>query len=225
MNSTNHPNTRAWNQEEKARFITAFRPRIKAICARSLEGFGDPAISQEDLEQDAYLELMRVFDSYDPNSGASLETYAYKVVRRALISKFRKSCASKRVVAKHTVPFDNGKDVNGEEYKGAENIVITDITGANSEDLADLVHSREIFKHIMGVVNSVTNDTDYIHYVVFRDRTQSEIAEKKKRSQAMISQDISKIIIQIQVKLRDDPLIQDEIKGRRKLPRMAQTET
>ena len=63
-----YPNTKLWSEEKKAAYLEANSGRIRALV-NGVRNISDPAISTEDLFQEAQMAFWKAYESYDPEGG------------------------------------------------------------------------------------------------------------------------------------------------------------
>jgi len=184
-----YPDTRHWTEAQKVEYLEQNVARIRAL-ANEVRNISDPAISQDDLFQEAQLAFWKAYETYDPKRGTLFTTYAHKIMKNAVMKLLRASGASKRKPVMPPVPYDTTALNDGSEIMGGDNMNIKSSELGHS---GPLVEDHCIQKEEIDLVHKLLHQLfSEEEQRIFLDlsqgmATQVELANKLKCSQAKIS--------------------------------------
>lgn len=178
--------------------------RIRALT-NGVHNISDPAITQDDLFQEAQLAFWKAYESYDPSRGTLFTTYAHKIMKNAINKLLRASGASKRKPVLPPLPYDTAVIDGGSEVMGGDNM---DIKSSPLAHTAPLVEDHCIQKEEIDLVHRLLNELfSKEERRIFLDlsqglATQVELAKELKCSQAKISMNYRFVKIRLNYELQ-----------------------
>lgn len=184
-----HPNTKLWSEEKKAAYLEANTGRIRALVS-GVRNIPDPAISSEDLFQEAQMAFWKAYESYDPERGTLFTTYAYKIMKNAVTKLLRTSGASKRKPVLPPMPFDTVIAEDGSEYVGGDNqIVESSPLGHTGPLVEEHCIQKETVSVVFALLQQMFSEEERKIFLDLSQgyATQVELAKELKCSQAKIS--------------------------------------
>ena len=124
---------------------------------------GEYVISKEDLFQEAAMALYEACLDYDIDSNASFFTFAYTVIKRRIINKYRD----------FTKPFDYG--VISYDANRLYDFILTDNKVANPEEA---FYHNELIREMHQKLDTLSNEDQEIVRLRCNDLTYKEIGER-----------------------------------------------
>lgn len=199
-----YPDTRHWTTEQRTAYLEANQPWIRAIVS-SVRNIQDPAISTDDLFQEAQIAFWDAFNTYDPTRDTLFTTYAYKFMQNAVKKLLRATSASKRKPPAPTIPYDSTVSDTGEEVMGGDNMQIPSQTLAHSGPLVEeLCEQREVLDAVHMLLRKQFTPEERKVFLALSQSiaTQNELAKELGCSQAKISMMYKFIKIRLNYELR-----------------------
>lgn len=199
-----YPNTKSWTSEMREMYLAFYADRIKALvngCPRST----DPAVSRDDLYQDAQVACYKSFDRYDPARETMFSTYSYQSMKNAIFKNLRSQFAGKRVPTGTVIPYDSGEDAFGEDIVAGENIEIPEnAANPDSGNAEETFFRREVIEEIDRLLRTKFSEMEQtIFYALSgQNMTQVQLSKKLRCSQGKISMMYKFIRIKLQYELK-----------------------
>lgn len=199
-----YPNTKLWSEEKKAAYLEANSGRIRALV-NGVRNISDPAISTEDLFQEAQMAFWKAYESYDPERGALFTTYAYKIMKNAVTKLLRTSGASKRKPTQPTMPFDSVIMEDGSEFMGGDNQVVENSPLGHTGPLVeDHCIQKEEVELVLALLKRMFSKEEQRIFLDLSQgyATQVELAKELECSQAKISMTYRLVKIRLNYELQ-----------------------
>lgn len=184
-----YPDTRHWTEAQKVEYLEQNMGRIRAL-ANEVRNISDPAISQDDLFQEAQLAFWKAYETYDPDRGTLFTTYAHKIMKNAVMKLLRASGASKRKPVVPPVPYDTTTIDSGSEIMGGDNMEIkSSALGHTGPLVEDHCIQREEIDLVHKLLHELFSEEEQRIFLDLSQgmATQVELAKELKCSQAKIS--------------------------------------
>lgn len=199
-----YPNTKEWTNEMREKYLEVNSDRIRGLvngCPRS----ADPAITRDDLFQDALVACYRAFDRYDPTRETMFSTYSYQAARNAVLKNLRSQFAGKRTPTGAVIPYEGGEDANGEDILSGDNLEIPkSAANPDSGNAEETFFRKEIIAEIQKLLETRFSDMErtVFNELASQNMTQIELAKQLSCSQGKISMMYKFIRIKLQCELR-----------------------
>lgn len=184
-----YPDTKNWPDAKKVEYLEANIGRIRALT-NDIHNISDPAISQDDLFQEAQMAFWKAYESYDPNRRTLFTTYAHKIMKNAVMKLLRASGASKRKPTVPPLPYDTAVIEGGTEVMGGDNMEITSSALGHTGPLVeDCCIQREEIDLVHTLLQQLFSEEERRIFLDLSQglATQVELAKELKCSQAKIS--------------------------------------
>lgn len=194
-----HPNTSTWNEDERTEYMKLSMPLI--ISAVNRFHVSDPAISKEDLIQEAQIAFWHAYDTYNPNKEMAFTSYAYDLMKKHLLYRVRDYNAKKRKPPQPLLSLDSAMDEDS--YSGYDSLnipdTIADLDANPTED--DAIH-KEIASVIYKLLEHYDKDSRFVFLnLALKTKTQKELAEEMHCSQGKISMMYALVRVQLRYDL------------------------
>lgn len=166
--------------DEEARAVLIERNlRLVAHVVKKFDNVGE----DEDLISIGTIGLIKAIDTYDPEKGTRLGTYAARCIENEILMHFRAAKRSRRDVSLHD-PI--GVDRDGNE------ITLMDVLQAEQADMDDLVARRMLLGHVLDRVRDLAPRERRVLELRFGlngggRRTQREVARELGISRSYVS--------------------------------------
>ena len=203
-NAELYPDTQSWTTQQKERYLEENRGRIWGLV-NTFRNIQDPALSRDDLFQEAQIAFWHAYDSYDPTRGTRFTTYAHKIMKNAVTKLLRSSGASKRKPTAPTVPYDTTVTDVGAEIMGGDNMeVIPSPLGHGGPLLEDHCIQREEVSLVHTLLQDLFSEEDQQIFLSLSQGlvTQKELAAELGCSQAKISMTYRFVKIRLNYELK-----------------------
>ncbi len=102
---------RQGDEAAQSAIITHLMPMIHRTANANLT----PGLEREDAEQEGLIALFRAIDSYDPQAGASFDTYAIRCIRNGISDARIRATRKKYQPLNQSVPLDERQSTPGPE--------------------------------------------------------------------------------------------------------------
>lgn len=199
-----YPNTKGWTSEMREMYLTFYADRVRALvngCPRST----DPAISRDDLFQDAQVACYKSFDRYDPSHETMFSTYSYQSMKNAIFKNLRAQFAGKRLPTGTVIPYEGGEDDYGDDILAGDNMEVPE-NAANPDTVnaEETFFRKEILVEIQKLLNTKFSDMERIIFNELSNQTstQVQLAKRLHCSQGKVSMMYKFIRIKLQFELR-----------------------
>ena len=195
------PDTKKWSYEKRAEFMQENMPLIKTAVGRfKIE---DPAVSREDLIQEAQIAFWHAYDMYDPSKQTAFTSYAFDLMKKHLLYSVRGINAQKRKPAQPPVSL-NGDEEEPDSFITPDNWNIPDtISDINANPTEDMVLRKEELALVYRELARYNKEYQYVFLnLALKTKTQKELAEEMHCSQGKISMMYSLIRVQLCYDLR-----------------------
>ena len=151
-------------------------------------------MDQEDLYQVASEAFWNAFFTYNPKKGTRLTTYIQILMKNEINELLRWSNAQKRMPLE--TPISYGAFVkDGEEWSGGENIQILEFKeSVGTLSIEDQILQKELKDVVYRLLRNYKKREQYIFLsLVYKLKSQVELAKELNCSQAKISTDYNRI--------------------------------
>lgn len=185
-----YPNTKSWTFEEREEFMKQNEGLVIALVAKYTH-IQDNALDKDDLCQYAYIAFWDAFSTYNPEKGTRFTTYAQTLMKNRIADILHRSTAAKRTPPEPTITYDTIVTPDGDGYPGGDNREIMDarVKQTNSS-VEEQVLQKELIDLIYELLLNFNPNLRHIFLtLVFKTKTQKELAKELKCSQGKISMD------------------------------------
>lgn len=199
-----YPDTRHWAETQKENYLEANIGRIRALV-NGVNNISDPAISRDDLFQEAQMAFWKAYDSYDPSRGTLFTTYAHKLMVNAVMKLLRASGASKRKPIVPPLPYDTTVVDGGMEIMGGDNMEVKPSSLCHPGPLVeDHCIQREEIDLVHALLEELFSEEERRIFLDLSQglATQVELAKELNCSQAKISMTYRFVKIRLHYELK-----------------------
>ena len=199
------PDTRNWTDDQKIAYMEKHQALIMSLvnqCGNSQ----DPAVSREDMAQEARIAFLTSLDTYDNTRGVRFSTFCYKNMKNAINMVHRLTNAAKRKPIRPPIPFDTILDEDGNSQNSGENSLLDEESqpSYHKDSVEALCVKKEIVDTIYQMLNTIFTPTEKEIFLSLslKRKTQAELAAQYNCSQAKVSTAYKNIRISLQCELR-----------------------
>lgn len=203
IGSKYYPDTQNWSNEQKLQFMNENDGLIIALVAK-YSYLKDCSMDREDLYQVASEAFWNAFFTYNPEKGTRFTTYIQILMKNEINELLRWSNAQKRMPLEIPISYDAiVKD--GEEWSGGENIQILEFKeSVGTLSIEDQILQKELKDVVYRLLRNYKRREQYIFLsLVYKLKSQVELAKELNCSQAKISTDYNRIRRSLQNDLQE----------------------
>ena len=199
------PDTRNWTDEQKIAYMDKHMPLIMSMV-NQYGNSSDPAVSRDDMAQEAKIAFLASLDTYDNTRGVRFSTFCYKNMKNAINMVHRLTNAAKRKPIKPPIPFDAILDADGNSQNSGENSLVAEESqpAYYKDSVEERCAKREIVDTIYRMLNTIFTPTEKEIFLSLslKQKTQAELAAQLDCSQAKVSTAYKNIRISLQYELK-----------------------